>query len=118
MRSEDWAATYLKQHEQSNQTTLLALAVSIRPHCCSTCPCTPSAKWPRCPLASAAILGRGLHIDTSRDLEHPIIIVILTMPLVGGNDPNSTASGDPTNLRFDRPYGASPIGLSLDWIGP
>eukprot|EP00965_Chrysotila_dentata_P255847 6212359-Pleurochrysis_carterae.AAC.2 len=28
------------------------------------------------------------------------------MPLVGGADPNGTASGDPTDLRSNRPYGA------------
>eukprot|EP00965_Chrysotila_dentata_P094016 3107249-Pleurochrysis_carterae.AAC.2 len=33
------------------------------------------------------------------------------MPLVGGADPNGTASGDPTDLRFNRPYRASPTGL-------
>eukprot|EP00965_Chrysotila_dentata_P233983 6199912-Pleurochrysis_carterae.AAC.3 len=33
------------------------------------------------------------------------------MPLVGGADPNGTAPGDPTDLRFDRPYMASPTGL-------
>eukprot|EP00965_Chrysotila_dentata_P064867 2149820-Pleurochrysis_carterae.AAC.2 len=26
------------------------------------------------------------------------------MPLVGGGDVNGTASGDPTDLRFNRPY--------------
>eukprot|EP00965_Chrysotila_dentata_P063060 2089022-Pleurochrysis_carterae.AAC.1 len=35
------------------------------------------------------------------------------MPLMGGVDLNGTASGDPTNLRFDRPYRASPTGLYL-----
>eukprot|EP00965_Chrysotila_dentata_P171630 5664156-Pleurochrysis_carterae.AAC.1 len=40
------------------------------------------------------------------------IILLLTVPLVGDADPNGTASGDPTDLRFDRPYRAnSPIGL-------
>eukprot|EP00965_Chrysotila_dentata_P152474 5039037-Pleurochrysis_carterae.AAC.4 len=33
------------------------------------------------------------------------------MPLVGGADVNGTASGDPTDLRFDRPYRSSPTGL-------
>eukprot|EP00965_Chrysotila_dentata_P122630 4053329-Pleurochrysis_carterae.AAC.1 len=33
------------------------------------------------------------------------------MPLVGGADLNGTASGDPTDLRFDRPCRASPTGL-------
>eukprot|EP00965_Chrysotila_dentata_P052568 1744131-Pleurochrysis_carterae.AAC.1 len=34
--------------------------------------------------------------------------------LVGGADPNGTASGDPTDLRFDRPkFRARPTGLSL-----
>eukprot|EP00965_Chrysotila_dentata_P153275 5065818-Pleurochrysis_carterae.AAC.2 len=32
------------------------------------------------------------------------------MPLVGGKDLNGTASGDPTDLRFNRPYRASPTG--------
>eukprot|EP00965_Chrysotila_dentata_P112851 3728833-Pleurochrysis_carterae.AAC.1 len=36
------------------------------------------------------------------------------MPLVGGADPNGTASGDPIDLRFNRPYRASPTGLS--WV--
>eukprot|EP00965_Chrysotila_dentata_P234496 6200211-Pleurochrysis_carterae.AAC.1 len=33
------------------------------------------------------------------------------MPLVGGADLHGKASGDPTNLRFNRPYRASPTGL-------
>eukprot|EP00965_Chrysotila_dentata_P110492 3650875-Pleurochrysis_carterae.AAC.1 len=33
------------------------------------------------------------------------------MSLVGGADFNGTASGDSTDLRFDRPYWASPTGL-------
>eukprot|EP00965_Chrysotila_dentata_P062881 2083023-Pleurochrysis_carterae.AAC.6 len=33
------------------------------------------------------------------------------MPLVGGADPNGTASGYPTDLWFNRPYRASPTGL-------
>eukprot|EP00965_Chrysotila_dentata_P071282 2355434-Pleurochrysis_carterae.AAC.1 len=33
------------------------------------------------------------------------------MSLVGGADLNGTASGDQTDLRFDRPYRASPTGL-------
>eukprot|EP00965_Chrysotila_dentata_P181807 6001788-Pleurochrysis_carterae.AAC.1 len=33
------------------------------------------------------------------------------MPLVGGADLNGTASGDPTDIRFNRPYRASPTGL-------
>eukprot|EP00965_Chrysotila_dentata_P044778 1488414-Pleurochrysis_carterae.AAC.3 len=33
------------------------------------------------------------------------------MPFVGRADLNGTASGDPTNLRFDRPCRASPTGL-------
>eukprot|EP00965_Chrysotila_dentata_P234795 6200384-Pleurochrysis_carterae.AAC.1 len=35
------------------------------------------------------------------------------MPLVGGADLNGTASGDSTDLRFNRPYRASPTGLSI-----
>eukprot|EP00965_Chrysotila_dentata_P259811 6213688-Pleurochrysis_carterae.AAC.1 len=35
------------------------------------------------------------------------------MPLVKGADLNGTASGDPTDLRFNRPYRASPTGLHL-----
>eukprot|EP00965_Chrysotila_dentata_P240586 6203794-Pleurochrysis_carterae.AAC.6 len=35
------------------------------------------------------------------------------MPLVGGADLNGTASNDPTDLRFNRPYRASPTGLKL-----
>eukprot|EP00965_Chrysotila_dentata_P257580 6212933-Pleurochrysis_carterae.AAC.2 len=35
------------------------------------------------------------------------------MPLVGGADLNGTASGDPTDLRFNRSYRASPTGLHL-----
>eukprot|EP00965_Chrysotila_dentata_P111296 3679945-Pleurochrysis_carterae.AAC.1 len=36
------------------------------------------------------------------------------MSLVGGADLNGTASGDPTNLRSERPpYRGSPTGLSL-----
>eukprot|EP00965_Chrysotila_dentata_P234711 6200339-Pleurochrysis_carterae.AAC.1 len=34
------------------------------------------------------------------------------MPLVGGADLNGTASGDPSDLRFNHPYRASPTGLS------
>eukprot|EP00965_Chrysotila_dentata_P076481 2525569-Pleurochrysis_carterae.AAC.1 len=34
------------------------------------------------------------------------------MSLVGGADLSGTASGDPTDLRFDRPYRASPTGLT------
>eukprot|EP00965_Chrysotila_dentata_P065731 2178006-Pleurochrysis_carterae.AAC.1 len=37
----------------------------------------------------------------------------MTTPLVGGADLNGTAFGDPTNLRFDRLYRASPIGQSM-----
>eukprot|EP00965_Chrysotila_dentata_P157625 5207355-Pleurochrysis_carterae.AAC.1 len=33
------------------------------------------------------------------------------MPLVGGTDLNGTASGNPTDLRFKRPYRASPTEL-------
>eukprot|EP00965_Chrysotila_dentata_P036909 1228299-Pleurochrysis_carterae.AAC.1 len=33
------------------------------------------------------------------------------MPLVGGADLNGTASGDPTDVRFNHPYRASPTGL-------
>eukprot|EP00965_Chrysotila_dentata_P065188 2160760-Pleurochrysis_carterae.AAC.5 len=36
---------------------------------------------------------------------------MLTMPLVGGADLHGTASGDPTDLRFNRPYKASSTGL-------
>eukprot|EP00965_Chrysotila_dentata_P239955 6203399-Pleurochrysis_carterae.AAC.1 len=36
---------------------------------------------------------------------------MVTMPLVGGADRNGIASGDPTNLRFDRPYRASSTSL-------
>eukprot|EP00965_Chrysotila_dentata_P239774 6203303-Pleurochrysis_carterae.AAC.4 len=36
------------------------------------------------------------------------------MPLVGGADCKGTASSDPTDLRFDRRYRASPTGLCLD----
>eukprot|EP00965_Chrysotila_dentata_P039187 1302559-Pleurochrysis_carterae.AAC.1 len=35
------------------------------------------------------------------------------MQLVGGADLNGTASGDPSDLRFDRPYRASPTGLII-----
>eukprot|EP00965_Chrysotila_dentata_P209361 6185244-Pleurochrysis_carterae.AAC.1 len=35
------------------------------------------------------------------------------MPLVGGADLNGTASDDPTDLWFDRPYRASPTGLKI-----
>eukprot|EP00965_Chrysotila_dentata_P254569 6211922-Pleurochrysis_carterae.AAC.2 len=38
---------------------------------------------------------------------------MLTMPLVGGADLNGTASGDPTDLRFNHPYRASPTGLHV-----
>eukprot|EP00965_Chrysotila_dentata_P034477 1147372-Pleurochrysis_carterae.AAC.1 len=41
---------------------------------------------------------------------------MLTMPLVGGADLNGAASGDPTDLRFDRPYRESPTGLLMDTI--
>eukprot|EP00965_Chrysotila_dentata_P004751 155218-Pleurochrysis_carterae.AAC.2 len=34
------------------------------------------------------------------------------MPFVGGTDLNGTASGNPTDLRFERPHGASPTGLA------
>eukprot|EP00965_Chrysotila_dentata_P193547 6175835-Pleurochrysis_carterae.AAC.1 len=34
------------------------------------------------------------------------------MPLVGGADLNGMASGDPTDLRFNRLYRASPTGLA------
>eukprot|EP00965_Chrysotila_dentata_P193199 6175605-Pleurochrysis_carterae.AAC.2 len=41
------------------------------------------------------------------------------MPLVGGADLNGTASGDPTDLRFDHPsYRTSPTGAYLLRIGP
>eukprot|EP00965_Chrysotila_dentata_P007139 232741-Pleurochrysis_carterae.AAC.1 len=39
------------------------------------------------------------------------------MPLVGGADLNGAASGDPTDLRFDRSYRASPTGLLLTALG-
>eukprot|EP00965_Chrysotila_dentata_P208273 6184607-Pleurochrysis_carterae.AAC.2 len=35
------------------------------------------------------------------------------MPLVGGANLHSTASGDPADLRYNRPYRASPTGLEL-----
>eukprot|EP00965_Chrysotila_dentata_P235896 6201014-Pleurochrysis_carterae.AAC.2 len=35
----------------------------------------------------------------------------MTMPLVVGADLHGTASDDPTDLRFKRPYGASSTGL-------
>eukprot|EP00965_Chrysotila_dentata_P176290 5821199-Pleurochrysis_carterae.AAC.1 len=41
---------------------------------------------------------------------------MLTMPLVGGADLNGTASGDPTDLRFNRLYRASPTGLMRDTL--
>eukprot|EP00965_Chrysotila_dentata_P252580 6210761-Pleurochrysis_carterae.AAC.3 len=37
------------------------------------------------------------------------------MPLVGGADLNGTASGDPTDLRFNRPCRASPTGLYVGY---
>eukprot|EP00965_Chrysotila_dentata_P084847 2800688-Pleurochrysis_carterae.AAC.10 len=36
------------------------------------------------------------------------------MPLVGGANLNGRASGDPTALRFDRPYRASLVGPPMD----
>eukprot|EP00965_Chrysotila_dentata_P106660 3523084-Pleurochrysis_carterae.AAC.1 len=35
------------------------------------------------------------------------------MPLVEGADLHETASGDPTGLRFNRPYRANPTGLQV-----
>eukprot|EP00965_Chrysotila_dentata_P261251 6214195-Pleurochrysis_carterae.AAC.2 len=37
----------------------------------------------------------------------------MTTPLMGGADLNGTASGEPTDLQFDRPYRASPTGVRL-----
>eukprot|EP00965_Chrysotila_dentata_P077352 2554145-Pleurochrysis_carterae.AAC.1 len=41
----------------------------------------------------------------------------MTMPLAGGAHLNGTASGDQTDLRFDRPSRASPTGVSLSESG-
>eukprot|EP00965_Chrysotila_dentata_P003967 129113-Pleurochrysis_carterae.AAC.1 len=41
----------------------------------------------------------------------------MPMPLAGGADLNGTASDDPTALRLDRPYRASPTGLQLPHDG-
>eukprot|EP00965_Chrysotila_dentata_P014578 483010-Pleurochrysis_carterae.AAC.1 len=38
------------------------------------------------------------------------------MPLVGGADLNGNASGDPTDLWFNRPYTASPTGLLMGLV--
>eukprot|EP00965_Chrysotila_dentata_P169954 5609997-Pleurochrysis_carterae.AAC.3 len=38
----------------------------------------------------------------------------MTMPLVGSTDLTGTASGVPTDLRFDRLYRANPTGLSRE----
>eukprot|EP00965_Chrysotila_dentata_P257919 6213045-Pleurochrysis_carterae.AAC.2 len=39
------------------------------------------------------------------------------MPLVGGADRNGKADGDPTDLRSNRPYRASPTGLAMPMAG-
>eukprot|EP00965_Chrysotila_dentata_P160253 5292078-Pleurochrysis_carterae.AAC.2 len=58
---------------------------------------------PRSTIASVRIANDSKHRET--------IIQIITTPLVGGADRNGTAFSDPTDLRSDHAYRASPTDL-------
>eukprot|EP00965_Chrysotila_dentata_P259762 6213670-Pleurochrysis_carterae.AAC.1 len=48
-------------------------------------------------------IAMNIHLYHAKHREYPRTVYMLTMPLVGGADLNGTASGDPTDLRFNRP---------------